>query len=41
MRTIEDHITQLSRQNAEFYKFAYELRKIDEKNEYSFDFLNG
>ena len=41
MRSLEDHITSISRSNSEFYKFAYELRKIDIQNQFTFEFLNG
>ena len=41
MRNLEDQVTCVSKSNIEFYKFAYELRKIDQENKYSFEFLNG
>ena len=41
MRNIEDQVTAISHSNLEFYKFAYELRRIDHQNKYTFEFLNG
>ena len=38
---IEDCITGLSKQPKELFKFAYELRKADEADQYSYDYLNG
>lgn len=40
-RKIEDFITKLSDDSIEFHKFAFELRKVDPSNHYSFDLLNG
>ena len=41
LRRLEDHVTELSFEHANFYRFVYELRKFDIDNKYSYEFLNG
>jgi len=41
LRNIEDVVTSIARKPRQLINFAYELRKLDTKNEYSYEFLNG
>lgn len=38
---IIDTVTEISRDLTELFAFAFELRKVDSDNKYSYDFLNG
>ena len=40
-RKIEDFVTKMADDAVEFLKFAYELRKVDIDNKYTFNLLNG
>jgi len=41
LRNIEDVVTSIARKPRQLINFAYELRKLDTKDKYSFEFLNG
>ena len=40
-RIIEDIVTQIQREPADLTKFAFELRKFDFDDKYTFSLLNG
>ena len=40
-RRIEDLVTKIGQDEVDFFKFAYELRRLDPSDKYTWEFLNG
>lgn len=40
-RKLEDHVSEISKDQTDFYKYTFELRKFDKENKYTTEFLNG